>query len=358
MKYDVAIIGGGPAGSSLGNLLQKASISCCIIDKEKFPRDKLCGGLITRKTMINISRNFEELDLDAIGGVLTNEVSLYYNNECISEVNANIEFLLVDRINLDNELVNQYKKAGGVLFDNTKILEIAYNDNCILLQDGRKIYYRVLVGADGVYSKVRKYVDVDYKPDGFCIEVSVDKKDLDYIGSRMQIYFGVVEDGYGWVFHKKDKCVIGFGVMIKNNSVNYSELFAKFCKQIGLDVNKCKIKSMHIPYGRYVNVPIKDNVLLIGDAAGLVDPISGEGLYYATQSAEMAYKTIFGFIRRSSELSDYSKNILPIQKQITLIKRARKFCYRKFVQKIGASFAKRNKWFVRYICDKVISTKW
>lgn len=356
MNYDVVIIGGGPAGISLGNLLHKASVSCCIIDKAKFPREKLCGGLVTKKTLTNVCKIFDKVDLKSFGGVFTNEISLYHNNVCISEVNTNIEFLLVDRVKFDNELVNQYKNAGGELFENCKIIEIKYEDNYVLLQDGRKISYRVLVGADGVYSKVRKYVDAGYKPDGFCIEVSVDKKDLNFVGSRMRIYFGNIQRGYGWVFPKNDKCVVGFGGLLKYNNGDYSKLFARFCKQIGLDEDQYTVKSMHIPFGRYVHVPVKNNVLLIGDAAGLVDPISGEGLYYATLSAEIAFETISGFISNSSELSAYSKKILTIQEQIAATKKTQNFFYRKLVQRIGFSFAKGHKGFVRYICDNTLST--
>ena len=240
--YETIIVGGGPAGASLGFLLQKAGISNCIIDYQKFPRNKLCGGLLTEKTVSLLKNIYETYDFPF--EKITSTVDLFVGNQKLSSVNAESNFYLVERKEFDNYLIEQYKIKGGTLYENTHIQKINQEKKQLVLKNGETINYCILVGADGANSQVRKMLDPKYHPNALCLEANYPSE---FVNDNICVYFATIRNGYGWCFPKNKHYTIGIGGIIKKNK-NIKEAFISFSESIGKTISKKEIKGALVPF--------------------------------------------------------------------------------------------------------------
>lgn len=116
-NYDVLIAGAGPSGISCGITLQKQGVKCCIIDKAKFPREKLCGGLLTNKAynkILELTDGNTDI-VDAATLQVVSRVSIARNILILNSSNVDIPIRIIDRTILDGELVSYYKIIGGII---------------------------------------------------------------------------------------------------------------------------------------------------------------------------------------------------------------------------------------------------
>jgi flavin-dependent dehydrogenase len=200
INVDVLIIGGGPAGSSLGYLLKKNGFSTCIVEKHSFPRTKLCGGLLTQKTVNLIDKIYGGIDFPCEH--ITSDVNLYLGTHLISSVTTEQKFYLVERKDFDSYLIMRYKNISGLLFEKSKLTLIDPAKNIAITDKNETIQYKVIVGADGANSQIRKYIDNRYRPNALCLECNSLSENL---SGGISIYLSVVRSGYGWCFSKKNR---------------------------------------------------------------------------------------------------------------------------------------------------------
>ena len=210
MNYDVVIIGAGPSGIAAGHNIINNKLSCCIIDKQVFPRNKLCAGGVTQKTFellksLNLGQEFKGENT-----IISKSVSIYLKDKYITDIECKGNTYLVDRFEFDEYLVRAYEKKGGKLLENTKIKNIDTENNIITLYDNQNIKFKYIIGADGAVGITRSLVDKDIKPNGFCLQVDVDKINTNYNSDKMSMYYGVLPYGYGWIFPKKNHLSVGF----------------------------------------------------------------------------------------------------------------------------------------------------
>lgn len=350
IKYDVIIVGGGPAGAALGFLLQKAGICNCIIDRQVFPREKLCGGLLTEKTL--------SLLKDIYGAFkfpyerITSSVNLFIGTHKLSSVITNSSFCLVDRKNFDNYLLEQYKICGGTTYEGTCIQKIKENDKRLLLDNGTELVYDVLVGADGANSQIRQIIDSLYRPEALCIEANyVSEK----ITNDIDVFFATIRNGYGWCFPKSNYYTIGIGGSIKQNK-NIRESFIAFSKNIKKPIENNNLKGAMVPFGQYVKKPCCNNIILIGDAAGLVDPITGEGIYFALKSSICAYDSICKYVYEKALLEkSYNKSLKDIHLKINDANCFKKVFFNEFMQKIFLKKIDGKTNITKYFCDNILA---
>ncbi|MCQ2752058.1 MAG: geranylgeranyl reductase family protein [Coriobacteriales bacterium] len=343
-KFDVAIIGAGPAGAALAYQLHKNGISTCLIDKAAFPRKKLCGGLVTNKTYEKINEIFGEYH----GYVAkSHKIRFFAEYKEIGSSDNCSTFRSVDRKHFDMWCVNFFKNSGGAFFDDSKACFNHDKREIKIERHGKtkKIKYKVLVGADGALSTVRKLVDNKYKPSGFCIEAKIPKK---WQGDSVNIYFNLLKDGYIWVFPNN----VGAGTRnAKKDKKKIITEFNKFCKKNGIN-SRQKISGAAIPCSKPVKRPCQNHIILIGDAAGLVDSMTGEGLYFAFLSSQIAAKCISNHIKNEAPLeTSFNREIKKIQ---TTIKRSDHIC-KAFLRKPFLQNMHLDTAIVNYVCDNVIS---
>ncbi len=302
---DAVIIGGGPAGSSCGIYLQRAGISNMIIEKRSFPKDKLCAGLVTEKTYRQLSKLIKiAVGTDVPDGIFCDKskrIKLFYKDEPLTDSTVSSLFRLVFRRDLDSYLIETYKKTGGVLYENRTVKEYDLDNNTLSLDNGDTVKYKYLIGADGALSPTRKalgYKSPDYI---FCTEAFVPKTAA-FDDNCVRIYFGYLNKGYVWVFPHGDTLCVGLGDEYRKKT-EYEKVLRAFLLSNGLDDGSCRIKGAFIPYGECPDQKRGcKNAVLIGDAGGFADQITGEGLYFALSTGEAAANAVINSMTGKADL--------------------------------------------------------
>ena len=349
---DVVIIGGGPAGITAGVVLQKQGHNTCIIDNHTFPREKLCAGVITTKAVKLIQHIYDGLDLNSLEINYINKISMFYKDKIISNYIVKNPYGVVNRSEFDNALLNYYKALGGTVFENQKSYHILYDKNIVKLTNGKKLKYRCLIGADGINSKVRTYVQHKWKTSILCFETFIANSSKE---STIKIYFGNVLGGYCWRIPGQNRIGIGLGEFYMRRRKRSITKYANYFHEQGVD-DLSKVKGAFVSSGYFVKNPVKNNVILIGDAAGLVDAMSGEGIFFAIESGRQAALTINDFFKHKSPLSKYVKRIRRIHKKMREQSKFNKLLYIPIFQKICIKHIKNNPLFAQRILDDAMSS--
>jgi len=353
-EVNTIIIGGGPAGSSCGIELLKGHNDVCIIDKAIFPRKKLCGGLVTEKTIDALKEIVLEFDISKFVCNHSNFIEMFNGNEKIVETDTNTKLYFTERDKFDNELIQYYKKMGGNILENTKIIKIDTKNRLVYTSGDKIIRYNYLIGADGANSLTRKKLGMKLNSIGFSLEVDIPKNKLKDINNNTQIHFGILENGYGWVFPKGDYYTIGIGNKY-SKSVDYKKILFLYLEILGIcNFEEIVPKGAFIPFGDVVENPVGlENIFLVGDAAGLVDPINGEGIYFALSSGREAAKAILS--DNTNKTLEYLKRFKNLKKYVVEGNKLQKTFYKPFIQKIFYKLAKEHPNFVKFYCDNQIS---
>jgi geranylgeranyl reductase family protein len=309
--YDVVIIGGGPAGSTSGYLLSKAGLNVVIVDKARFPRQKLCAGVITQKTAHLINSLFHEtvdsLQKKEVINFESSFCKVFFRNRCIAKIHhESIPFYYVNRTIYDNFFLQKAKKAGAEVLEGERAVSADYRKNEIVTSSGKTLHSKYIIGADGVYSRVRRELFFKRRTPDFwrrglasAFEVFVERKKLKNADYNSRIFYGIANWGYAWVFPNKDRVVIGLGGLNIKNGKELLSSFRQFLSLLGLSsCSETLVPKGHaVPYGNFLKNPVLESTLLVGDAAGFVDPLLGEGIYYAHKSAYLASLAIVQEIR-------------------------------------------------------------
>lgn len=291
MDYDAVIIGAGPAGSHLGFLLARAGVKVAIVDRAVFPRDKLCGGLLTQKTLALLETAHPNESFSLFG---IKQMRLTYKRHCIASVKPLSPVNTVCRREFDTLLVEFAAAYGVRMYLGTPALQIDFQKRTVLLKDGREIHYGCLIGADGALSRVRRLAGIPAAQLGFCLEAYVPWEQVKDSGkwkaNGIELICGDFTKGYGWFFPNRETVVIGVGnLTTEMPEAEITRVFPRFIKDFA-EPEQVKFRGAYVPSGASVMLgrPDDQNMCLIGDAAGLIDPLTGEGIYYALISAEKA----------------------------------------------------------------------
>ncbi|MHA1732096.1 MAG: geranylgeranyl reductase family protein [Promethearchaeota archaeon] len=312
---DVIVVGGGPAGSMAGYFLARAGLSCLLLDKASFPRDKPCGGALTPRLFEKYPflTPFRELvsHRGFIHGAGPGET---ISNEKLDEPLG----CFCRRRVFDAQLLDLARGAGVEVREGARVVDIQQRDGGapgvrVRCSNGEAHEARFAVGADGVNSRVRKASGLRGFSRGedlavvYVREVEVGEDVVlecctaDYV-SHMHFLFGDTT-GYGWVFPKRAHLNVGFGAMAGEvdpvQARRVFDSYASHCKERGLipDIPLGRPCPWFIPMRGPLPEFSKGRVLLAGDAAGFVHPMTGEGILYAIWSGEIAANTIASSLR-------------------------------------------------------------
>jgi geranylgeranyl reductase family protein len=318
---EVAIIGAGPAGATLAYELLQGGLTPVLLDKAVFPRVKVCGGGLTIKAFKFLPPDFAD--------VLENEISQVELSFGLSQAftKASFQSLMytVERRRFDAALVERVQRAGGEFRDGEWVKQITAgpgNPFTITTSKG-SFKARVVVGADGARSVVARSVGlqpVDFLHLGLQVEVPqrlIRKNAFDF-SRTIFLDMGSIPDGYAWVFPRGDLLVIGAGGLV-HQGMQLKGYFARLLSYLGVDERRFALTAHLIPH-RVTNKPImRGRVLLVGDAAGLTDFWTGEGICFALESAHIAAQQILRFFREDAgTLCDYQTRVdLEITPELT-----------------------------------------
>lgn len=219
----------------------------------------------------------------------------------------------------DNYLLNKAKKEGVEVREEKKVVDLRINKNEIITESGNKIKGDHIVAAGGINSVIRdklrrkgKIKTKEWSKNlALAFETFVSDRDLER-KTHPTLHYGIVDWGYGWIFPNKDQLVVGIGGLIRKNN-NLKDLFDKYTSF--LDLKPEEVKAYPVPYGNFIRSPSYGKIHLIGDAAGFVNPLTGEGIFYAERSGELSAMAIQN--EKEGQILDAgSQYIKSINKQI------------------------------------------
>lgn len=305
---DVIVVGAGPAGATLGRELARRGLSVLILEKEKLPRDKTCAGGITRRTA-----GLLDFDIGTVAERTTYGARMTYrlSGECIKRHRGPFVYM-VTRSEFDHMLVQKAQDAGATVIEGVEVEEVeADGRSAKVATTGGDFKARIVVGADGANGVVATNAGLmrGARLDlALQVEVSAGADEMAKWDSLIGIDQGQLPGGYGWIFPKKDHLSVGVGgdARLSKKLKPYLE---KLLHHVGID-EAGDIQGGLLPI-RGKGMPIqRGNVLLLGDAAGLVNPITREGIYYAIRSARLAATVIADALQSESiDLTGYQRAV-------------------------------------------------
>tara|TARA_X000000368_G_scaffold51765_1_gene36928 strand:- start:131 stop:1396 length:1266 start_codon:yes stop_codon:yes gene_type:complete len=317
-KYDVLIIGAGPAGAnaaiSYKNLNPDLMVG--LVDKSVFPRDKSCGDAIGPGVISALKRFNNEHILEGEPQVVS--TTLYGPDNIgiqnyIPQVKNKEDSIVyvIPRIDLDNRILNLAKESGVEVYEGYSFVDFTSNEdkslNVTVKNENEDIEFstKILIGADGANSRIRKKLNYKHNSDwhkAIAIRAYIDSPNYLEIFKERTLMFEInvsADKGYAWAFPSKGNLLnIGIGVPVsvfKKDNLDINTLLDNFVSELegrGVIVeNIRKQKSYLLPFASSRPKRNKDfNVALIGDASSMINPMSGEGIFYGMEAGYLLAK--------------------------------------------------------------------
>lgn len=317
-NFDVIVVGAGPAGTTAARHLARGGIKTLLLEKEKMPRYKPCGGGVTAKV-----KNVLDVDFSATVEDTIDRASVAYRNEMRIPVQFNAPVgWSVMRDKFDALLAAEAAKAGAEVRDGTPVKSVEIDDEGVRVRvNGDEIRANVIVGADGANGMVARAAGLHQERKlAAALEAEMDLPDESIAHWRglWHLDFGAVPWGYAWIFPKAEHLSVGIGAFVGAvQKPNLRELLNQFIASEPT-LHNAKHVALHghtLPVGGTLRRVSKKRVLLVGDAANLVDPFSGEGIYAAVKSGKLGAEHIVrGLNEDDLEFAAYTQQI---QKEFT-----------------------------------------
>lgn len=289
--YDLVVAGAGPAGSTAALTAAGMGLKVIILEKEVFPRYKACGGALSERAASCLGfRLPEALCERSITGA-----RIHFQDRVLDKIKGYKLTTLVTRSAFDRYLLLKAVEAGArVSF--SRVLDYSEKGDYVSIQTEDEIYRsRFMIIASGCQDPLKERISGKASRDdiGICLvtEIEADDRDIqDRLGSLLDIHFGIADGGYGWIFPHRGYYSVGIGGLA-SRLLHTRQIMRSFLLENGFGQNQI-IHGHTIPLGERRTSIARDRVLLAGDSAGLVDPFTGEGIYYALLSGGLAARTI------------------------------------------------------------------
>ncbi len=269
-----------------------------LADKARFPRDKPCGGGLTVRALrllpFSVAPVIEE-EVDVF------ELGLGYRRRFERRTKEPL-VVMTQRRRLDAFLVEQAREAGAEVREGAKV------ELSPLRVDGEPLETKVLIGADGVNGVTGKALGLGGHEHEVALEGNVRYGPVsrERYARRAVVEFGIVPGGYGWVFPKGDHVNVGVGGWV-HQGPKLREHLSRLCREHRIPEDALTdLRGYRLPLRRPGAVVAHRGTALVGDAAGLVDPVSGDGIYEALLSAKLVAEASLDLIAgRTADLSGY-----------------------------------------------------
>ena len=327
--FDVLILGAGPAGTSCALKLAETNLKVALIDKSQFPRDKICGDALSWDVCNQLPKLSDTLQASFLKmseiaptkglHVITEEKDQFYIPFRLKGKTK--EMHICKRQDFDNLLFEEVKKKGNIhIIENFTAKKVATtNDGVSLIGKEKTLKGKIIIGADGAHSIVAKQLlNWKLKREHYSAGLRVYYKNIKPIDDRNSMEFYVLDDllpGYFWIFPLPNNTAnVGLGVLssiVSEKKLNLREILQKAIdsnpalKERFKDAKASEtLKGHGLPLGSKKRTISGDRFLLLGDAASLIDPLSGEGIGNAIRSGRVAGK----HIKKCFEENNFSKD--------------------------------------------------
>jgi len=294
--WDAIVVGAGPAGCAAAYDLAVGGQSVLLLDKSDFPRSKACAGGLTAKAVKTL-----RYSIDPLVRAVVRRVQL--ESEGFSTWLGSREPICVMtvRAEFDDYCLGKTIAVGASFRKISAVREIVRTENGVQLTTADRTYgARFLIGADGASGQVRRLCgEGTWFSQGFALEVqtSMPKEEV-----PLTFDFGSVPHGYAWVFPKGNHLNVGIYSQACAAGLKRSGLLRYVQQRLGVDAAD-QVTGQYLGMGAeacgvdYVREDLRDRVLLVGDAGGFVDPLTGEGIYGALLSGQAAADAVLSASR-------------------------------------------------------------
>ncbi len=280
--YNVAVIGSGPCGASAALKLEELGVNFILIDKQSFPRNKTCGGVLPFKVVEEFELNPEAFERPLLG------YRIFSRGGVEVETSFSGEGALVDRAKFDSYLISRLNKEPVRL----RVRGVKAVKGGVEVLCEKKVKASLVIACDGANSIVRKSLNMDYPELATALQYSfrLDNREIERrIGNWFEVYY-YFSRGYGWITPLKGILKVGIGGLGKeyNRELLDSFIVSPRVKEKLEGAELSGYEAHRIPMHGPMKTTVKNRVLLAGDAGGFVYPGTGEGIYYAMKSGRIA----------------------------------------------------------------------
>ncbi len=331
--YDLIIVGAGPAGSSAAIFARRAGLRPLLLDKETFPRDKICGDALSGKS-VAVLRELDLLEkICKLPGALIQSIIFSSPDHTSFKIDLrttklknNLKGFVIRRQILDEFMFREAQAAGAETIENFVVTDLIFDRDKVTGIIGKrrdshqeeKFYAPVVFGADGYNSTVaRKLKLYRHDPKHWVVALRCYYENVADLGNQIELhYVDEVIPGYFWIFPLENGFAnVGIGMLhayIKSRNIDLRRALRDTIKNPYFSDRFTDARPLEKPVGW--NLPVGsirrrsygDGFMLLGDAAGLIDPFTGEGIGNAMYSAKYAIQTILD----AHEKNDYSAQSL------------------------------------------------
>lgn len=320
--WDAIVVGAGPAGCAAAYDLASSGRSVLLLDRCNFPRPKACAGGLTLKAVRALRYSVEPV---VVATVCRIQVSKKLADATYLD-SAKPVCLMTVREDLDAFCLTQTMAAGAEFQRTSNIRMLHESPDLVVISSAEgELSARFVVGADGANSQIRRLIgDAAWFRAGFALEAQVPCSSY---WPDMHLDFGVVRDGYGWVFPKGRHVNVGLYSESQQEKITRSRLAEYIRKKLDTHKYDCVI-GHYLGMGGRSNLYTRRRILLAGDAAGLVDPLTGEGIYNAIVSGQAAARAINSELDGGPLAAEtYKRELREIHVDLGLSQRAAKRFY-------------------------------
>ena len=326
VDYDVIIVGGGPAGSTAARRASRAGLSVVLFDKARFPRYKPCAGGIHSGVNRLLDFDIKSILQRKISGA-TMFAPSGFRVDCIPE-DRSVPGSIIKREDFDHLLLRKAAEAGAEIREDARIVKAREEEShaVVTTKEGEEVTGMYLVGADGINSIVAKSLDFydGWRNDSAMIAIEVEAEvgsstvreicgePSGYDADLLFLYFGGLSHGYVWCFPKQS--VLSLGACCRQDKGGelrpaYEKWYAAFKDEYDIEPQILSDTAARFPIKRAKRI-VKGRTVLVGDAAGLVDPFTGEGIPEAIESGILAASALSKAVKEANprSLREYEKD--------------------------------------------------
>jgi geranylgeranyl reductase family protein len=291
---DVAVVGAGPAGATAALFLAQAGVDVALLDRAPLPRGKTCGGGV-------VTRALDALP-PGLGIPVERRLARVESRFVDADVAVTVEretplVHMALRAPLDLALAEAARGAGAELRAPCAVGRVGLERGHVAIETSRgPLRARFLVAADGATGPTARaagWTEPLVSAPAIEAEVTVPSRVFDRFADRARFDLGVPPGGYGWIFPKADHLSVGVGVFTRRGvRRRLRDELSRYLAAVGLgEATALRIRGAPIPV-RPRRDAARGRVLLAGDAAGLADPLTGEGISLAILSGRFAAEAL------------------------------------------------------------------